>query len=36
VGNSAARNEIDILAKIQNELLAVECKNYREAKIGFI
>jgi hypothetical protein len=32
IGNSKALHEIDILAKRQNKVLAVECKNYSEAR----
>ena len=32
VGNSKALHEIDVLAKRQNKVLAVECKNYSEAR----
>jgi Holliday junction resolvase len=32
-GNSGALNEIDVLAKKQNKVLAVECKNYKESRL---
>jgi Holliday junction resolvase len=32
-GNSGALNEIDVLAKRQNKVLAVECKNYKESRL---
>jgi len=33
IGNSKALHEIDILAKRQNKVLAIECKNYNESRI---
>lgn len=32
-GNSGALHEIDVLAKRQNKVLAVECKNYNESRL---
>jgi hypothetical protein len=33
IDNSKVLHEINILAKLQNKNLAVECKNYGEARI---
>jgi predicted RecB family endonuclease len=33
-GVSQALNEIDILARKDGRLIAIECKNYGEARIG--
>ena len=33
IGSSKALHEIDILAKRQNKVLAIECKNYNESRI---